>query len=101
MGTWSLAGVAVWAAPSRGSPTRNMAAMSNVEMVRRMVFLISEVGSYLAGNKRSRPLVVMGTLKGFPNPPAVVRRRRSRRATHATMQDPCRVPGDLSGEENS
>jgi len=37
-----LAGVAVWAAPSRGSPTRNMAAMSNVEMVRRMVFLISK-----------------------------------------------------------
>jgi len=42
-----------------------------------------------------------GNPEGFPNPPAVVRRRRSRRATHATMQDPCRVPGDLSGEENS
>jgi hypothetical protein len=26
----------------------------------------------------------MGTLEGFPNPPAMVRRRHSRRAPHAT-----------------
>ena len=30
----------------------------------------------------------MGTLKGFSNPPAMVRRRRSRRAPHATKTAP-------------
>ena len=36
-----------------------------------------------AANRRSR-IVDMGTLKGFPYPPAMVRRRQSRRAPHAT-----------------
>ncbi len=34
---------------------------------------------------RRAPHAVMGTLRGFPNPPAMVRRRQSRRAPHAVM----------------
>jgi len=37
----------------------------------------------------------MGTLKGFPCPPTMVRRRRSRRAPHATrLLDLARRSGD-------
>ncbi len=35
----------------------------------------------------------MGTLKGFPNPPAMVRRRQSRRAPHAIGRSPATLAG--------
>jgi hypothetical protein len=45
-------------------------------------------------SRRAPHATVMGTLKGFPNPPAMVRRRHSRRAPHAT------VMGTLKGFPN-
>jgi len=45
-------------------------------------------------SRRAPHAIFMGTLKGFPNPPAMVRRRQSRRAPHAIFM------GTLKGFPN-